>query len=854
MNIKKLMLYSIAVVSLVHVTPEVYTKDTQDDISENQTRQGSAPAEHNPLDHVSEAEYKQLVEIGQFIEATFPKVTAQTERIAFCLQQIELAVNNEKLSFRHASVSKSEFLAEIKIMKDVVAQIQEFYTTQLAPGDDIVQGLCFNKALIQYLLPVMKKSITTLKVEALDKHIMEQVKEFKTFAESLQNNPIEKITKQLNANRQDLEKMINICDNIGLTTLNKMYRDLADKPLPLYGKSAIATAQDIAFWGTAGVATYCMMTYGLPASTPIWGTAKELTDTDKISPETYTWMQDGKPYRRKIATEILPGKAWLGDFHGVLAARQLGDEAQREAARAKFTGISYLHDGTLTYSQDHFMLGALGIISSFTKNHIYKLYKNGKESFEKFFKHYIRGGGNQSSQNSNDVPKTYFTDIIGGKDMKQLAQELADYLKNPTRYEQAGIAPSTGYLLVGPPQTGKSYFAKALKTLIDETFADSPEKVKFFNITRDIVRDCQGFQNLFRTLEQFSPCIVFIDELDLYGARRGTNDANTQDLLTGLNGVETDPTKKVIVIAATNRPEQLDFALTVKGRLGNIITFDYPTYECRKQYLEKQLLKKNISISADMIDTIAQETDGNTYNMIDEIISQSCRLSAYAMRPVTEADFETTLDREVRKIKSTTQMTADEKELVALYQAGQAAARYVLQTEQQIIKITINTVDKAIKSKEGFSIVNEQKSQQHENSELLPDSRNKATRLGYVFTMSKTNNHELISDEEEEKELMALLAGHAALELIKGKTFNNFGKEDRAKILDILEKKIAQGNPISNKIRAEALEQKDALYKKVKALLQNHTTFIQSITNELLQHSTLNKKQWEALTAQYPLA
>jgi len=148
-------------------------------------------------------------------------------------------------------------------------------------------------------------------------------------------------------------------------------------------------------------------------------------------------------------------------------------------------------------------------------------------------------------------------------------------------------------------------------------------------------------------------------------------------------------------------------------------------------------------------------------------------------------------------------------------------------------------------------MVNEQKGNQHENIDLLPPARTKQTRLGFVFTISTSNNQELLSDAQQEKELLALLAGQAALEIMKGSTFNEFGKEDRAKVLESLEKKIAQGTPITNEIRLQAIVAKDALYQKAKALLQRHTQFITMITDELIKNHTIDQKQWITLSAQY---
>jgi hypothetical protein len=93
----------------------------------------------------------------------------------------------------------------------------------------------------------------------------------------------------------------------------------------------------------------------------------------------------------------------------------------------------------------------------------------------------------------------------------------------------------------------------------------------------------------------------------------------------------------------------------------------------------------------------------------------------------------------------------------------------------------------------------------------------------------------------------------SALELIKGKTFNGFGKEDRAKVIEALEKKISQGTPITDKIRQQAIAAKDILYQQAKHALQNHTEFIKIVMNELIKNHTITTKQWLQLTANYKI-
>lgn len=811
MNIKKLTLSIIAFFLMLNAHV-VYTKDVQDD---NNNSQIITSQDHDTLQNA--VEYDE--EAWKYIETMFQTVTDQTKKIEFCLQQVEQIINAGKINFNQQKTSKSAVLQEIKYIKKSIQFFLDICTKQLPKDDGIVKGTCFNTTCINYLLPIMKNDIMNININSFEEVID---RDFKALLTSLES--FEQIPGLIETNTVNLQHLIAACDNIGLSTLNKVYRYLESTPLSLTGVPALTTLGNVSYWGGLGLLAYSTAVFAIP--------------------ETFSFQI---PYIMNKPQQ-LPGKSWIGSYDRVNTAINGVNEAERNKASQDLRGFDYVEYGLRTSTSSQVVVASLGILTAAVVTKWKEIKKSSIENWQATV-NYVRGDAN-STKNTNVLPKAYFKDMIGGEHLEKLARELADYLKNPTRYERAGITPSTGYLLTGPAQTGKSFFAKALKTLIDEAFEGTNEKVKFHSVSQIDV-EMNGFTDIFIWARRNAPMILFIDEIDTFGARRDKNPKNTQELLTAINGIETDPSKRVIVIAATNRPEELDFALKQKGRLGTVITFDCPTYECRKAYLEKQLDKKNITLSLEMIDTIAQETDGQTYNMIDDIIRQALQLATFQTRPVAEHDFEVTLDREIRRIKPNTTMSIYEQELVALYQAGQATARHILATDQQIVKITIDTVDKPLKSKEGFGFITEQKGTQHENSDLLPAHRVKLTRLGFVFTMSKINNQELLSDEEQEKELMALLAGQAALELIHGKAFSGFGKEDRAKVLETLERAISQGNPITDTIRQQAIAAKDVLYQKVKKSLQAHTQFITCIMQELISKRTIDKKQWELLTANY---
>jgi ATP-dependent Zn protease len=211
-------------------------------------------------------------------------------------------------------------------------------------------------------------------------------------------------------------------------------------------------------------------------------------------------------------------------------------------------------------------------------------------------------------------------------------------------------------------------------------------------------------------------------------------------------------------------------------------------------------------------------------------------------RPVTEADFEKALDRELRKITPSATMTPQEAEVIAIYQAGKAVAIHTLISNQKVIKVTIDPVARDIKTKGGYALNKDVKNTQGENQDLLQDKKIKPTLDGFVFTNNTHHNPDILSYAEQEEIILTLLAGQAALELIKGQVFNNFAKEDRAAAIDMLEQIISQGTTITEDMKAQALLEKNKLYIKAKTLLQPHVEAIKKIAQTLQKNHTVDKK------------
>jgi ATP-dependent Zn protease len=795
MNTKKIAFLFMAFITAY---TSIYTQDTM------------APALATEQ-QISAEQWQQLTDLHE-------KIMDQTSKIEFCLQTVDQIITNNKIKIDTSKISKSQLLEQIRHIQEMIQSFSQISIAAMQNGsyDIIEQGMSFNEGCIDYLLPIFTNEITSINAENFNAAIM---RKFKNFNELTNNTPIE---QQIENGQKQIDQLIVASENVGLSIFNKVYRYLDRQPLPISGKSTFSTMYDLGMLSMLGLAAYGMTIYLTPKdlSIPI---------IDKIN--------------------NFPGKDRVGTPH--LVEHALAPTVKPEdKARIFQEGLGLYGAADFAYqtiNKNPLLLASLPLLYAKAYPYYETAYKYSKKKMDNLLAYYGHGDASQNIANQEYV-KAYFKDIVGGQELEKEAKLIADYIKNPVRYERQGNSPATGYLLVGPSQTGKSFFARALRTLIDEQFVGTQQKVGFIDV-RAIEVEKLGFAQIFEIASSIAPVILFIDELDMYGVRRARNDTRTQELVTAMNGMNTNPNKKVIVIAATNRPEELDFALKEKGRFGNIITFNYPNYESRQHYLKKQLKKYNIALSESMIDTISQETDGKTFNMIDDIIRQARQISTYKLRPVQEQDFEITLDKEIRKIKPNVTMSQVEEELVAIYQAGVAVARYVLPTERKVVKITIDAVEKPMASKEGQDIKTEEKGVQHENAELVQQERIKYNRLGYVFTSSAMNHNELLDDAEQEKEMIALLSGQAALELIKGKTFNSFGKEDRAKVLDYLEKKISQGTQVTNEIRQQAIKAKDILYLQAKATLQPYIKFIKTVADILTKQRAINKVEWAQLTS-----
>jgi len=302
-------------------------------------------------------------------------------------------------------------------------------------------------------------------------------------------------------------------------------------------------------------------------------------------------------------------------------------------------------------------------------------------------------GRSKAKQFNEDHPKTTFADVAGYLGVKQEISEVVEFLKNPLRYKNIGATIPKGILLVGPPGTGKTMLARAVAGEAGVPFfsvSGSDFMEMFVGVGASRVRD------LFATARKQSPAIVFVDEIDSIGRKRGAglgggHDEREQTLnqmLSEMDGFE--PTEGIVVIAATNRPDVLDPALLRPGRFDRQIVVPLPDLEERLPILQVHSKGKPLDASVDM-SLVARGTPGMSGADLANLVNEA---ALHAVRRNSETigmeDFESSRDRVLMgQERDTMVLQDDERERIAFHESGHAVLAYVLDKTDPLHKITI---------------------------------------------------------------------------------------------------------------------------------------------------------------------
>lgn len=509
-----------------------------------------------------------------------------------------------------------------------------------------------------------------------------------------------------------------------------------------------------------------------------------------------------------------------------------------ESGKIKFTAIGGEEEGLLKTILPY---AFMGILFFFMMNMIFRQTGSQNKEMNNFAK------SKAKLFNKNDKEKVTFKDIAGLEEEKVELYEIVDFLKNPAKYARMGARIPRGVLLVGPPGTGKTYISRAVAGEAGVPFfsiSGSEFLEMFVGVGASRVRD------LFDVAKKNAPCIVFIDEIDAVGRKRGSGLGGGHDereqtlnqLLVEMDGFEKN--EGIIMMAATNRPDILDDALLRPGRFDRRVTIGLPDVKGREEILNIHTKDKPMAADVD-IKNIAKRTPGFTPADLENLVNEAAILSArHGQSSITKSILE---EASIKVLagpeKTSTVITPDEKKLVSFHEAGHAIVTKSLPDTDPVQMVTI--VPRGSAGGFTYTVPEEEK---------------------YYYTKSKMIN-----------EIIILLAGRAAEELkledistgasndieratkIAHAMVSKYGMTSAIGTLDFTEdnENIFIGNAIthSKNVSEETLklidsEMKrivDGCYEKAKQILRENDDKLTRLANCLIEKETVYKKEFEAI-------
>lgn len=509
-----------------------------------------------------------------------------------------------------------------------------------------------------------------------------------------------------------------------------------------------------------------------------------------------------------------------------------------ESGKIKFTAVGDEQEGLLKTILPY---AFMGILFFFMMNMIFKQTGSQNKEMNNFAK------SKAKLFNKNDKEKVTFKDVAGLEEEKVELYEIVDFLKNPAKYARMGARIPRGVLLVGPPGTGKTYISRAVAGEAGVPFfsiSGSEFLEMFVGVGASRVRD------LFDVAKKNSPCIIFIDEIDAVGRKRGSGLGGGHDereqtlnqLLVEMDGFEKN--EGIIMMAATNRPDVLDDALLRPGRFDRRVTIGLPDVRGREEILNIHTKDKPMAADVD-IKNIAKRTPGFTPADLENLVNEAAILSArHGQNSITKSVLE---EASIKVLagpeKTSTVITPEEKKLVSFHEAGHAIVTKSLPDTDPVQMVTI--VPRGSAGGFTYTVPEEEK---------------------YYYTKSKMIN-----------EIIILLAGRAAEELkledistgasndieratkIAHAMVSKYGMTSAIGTLDFTEdnENIFIGNAITHSknvseetlklIDSEMKKIVDGCYEKAKEILRKNDEKLTRLANCLLEKETVYKKEFEAI-------
>lgn len=802
-------------------------------IQPEETTETSQPTQQETT--LTPSQRAELMKIIEFSEKAITKAFSSLQKIENTLTEVALLVRKGTLQLPMTELQNiMAVITENKMMVNALLKSQSEIAELQDPAmyleyAHLITEFC--NSFIPYFNEQIKNNFKNAKPFDL-KHFVTNLNKNKKRSKGSHLKP-ELLQKNIKKTKSELNALHYTVKNIGLTYYNKFFRKVDEYVVTPANKWHVPTITYYAA-GTALFSAYSLYIYGnLFRQNP--NNARQINDLiDRLNAALGKPLKDG-----------------LTGVHAIGEVANPSDTSYSTIANAgKFPVLDLMVNQLMSNQMPLAALGATHLYTSFSETWKETISPKITEKRDEIW-NFLRGGEYRKNRKTglNQIKPTYtFKDMVGLDNVKEAFSQIIQYIDDPEQLMRIEATPEKGWLLTGPTRTGKSFSVECLCGEIELLMAKrgKANTIKFFNIDSFLVNK-YGIKDILEQVRENAPAVIFIDEIDLLGLNRVGNNQLLSEFLTSMqSSMNADPSKIVIVIAATNNQQNIDKALRQNGRFGKEIRFEYPARKYRTEFIKRELSAMAVDLSQFDIENLADRTNQRSFEDLKAIIRHAMTRAWFNGESLTQKLLEYSVDTEIHHILPFNQKDLPENELriIATHFAGRALATMLLQTHDQLDTVTIHAHMTDLKDEMVWDTLAKKDEKDHQQK----------IEYGYLATKQPHDSINMKTETLIINEAMTLIAGFAAEELLlnsRGFTCHPQSHDRAFKIItDLVFGGLNQESlpkEVNQQLKLQAYNMLKKCHEDAMQLLQTHKDALVALTDELMTKQIMTDKEVQAL-------